>query len=43
MIKEITIGNKPSELKRVAGFVDEIGKELGLDGELLMNLNLVLE
>ena len=36
MIKEITIGNKPAELRRVAAFVDELG-------ELLMNLNLVLE
>jgi serine/threonine-protein kinase RsbW len=43
MIKEITIGNKPAELRRVAAFVDELGDEFALDGELLMNLNLVLE
>lgn len=43
MIKEITIGNKPAELRRVASFVDELGDEFALDGELLMNLNLVLE
>lgn len=43
MTREITIRNKPSELHRVAGFVEEIGKELGLDGELLMDLNLALE
>lgn len=43
MMREITIRNKPSELQRVANFVEEIGGELGIDGELLMNLNLALE
>lgn len=43
MKKEISIRNEISQLKQVAGFVDEIGKELCLDGELQMNLNLVLE
>ena len=43
MTREITIYNNPSELQRVACFVEAIGNELGLDGELLMNLNLALE
>ena len=43
MTQEITIQNTPSELQRVACFVEDIGNELGLDGELLMNLNLALE
>jgi serine/threonine-protein kinase RsbW len=43
MTREITIHNSASELHRVACFVEDIGNELGLDGELQMNLNLVLE
>lgn len=43
MRKEITIKNQISELERVNQFVDEIAEELGLDMELQMNLNLVLE
>jgi len=31
------------ELERVNQFVEEIGDELGLDMEMLMNLNLVIE
>ena len=43
MRKEITIKNQISELERVNQFLDEIAEELGLDMELHMNLNLVLE
>ncbi len=43
MKKEISIRNEVNELEKVAGFVEEIGQELGLDMELQMNLNLVLE
>ncbi len=43
MRKEITIKNEVNELERVNQFVDEIAEELGLDMELQMNLNLVLE
>ena len=43
MRKEIRIKNQVDELERVAQFVEEIGEELGLDAELLMNLNLVME
>ena len=43
MRKEITIKNQISELERVNQFVDEICEELGLDMELQMNLNLVME
>jgi len=43
MRKEIIIRNQVEELERVAQFVDEICEELGLDMELQMNLNLVLE
>ena len=43
MRKEITIKNQVSELERVNQFVDEIAEELGLDMELQMNLNLVME
>ena len=43
MRKEITIKNQISELERVNQFIDEIAEELGLDMELQMNLNLVLE
>lgn len=43
MRKEITIKNQISELERVNQFIDEIAEELGLDMELQMNLNLVME
>lgn len=43
MRKEIKIKNQVSELDRVAQFVEEIGEELGLDMEMQMNLNLVME
>ena len=43
MKKEIRIKNQISELERVNQFIDEIGEELGLDMELQMNLNLVME
>ena len=43
MRKEITIKNQISELERVNQFVNEICEELGLDMELQMNLNLVME
>ena len=43
MRKEITIKNQIGELERVNQFLDDIAAELGLDMELQMNLNLVLE
>ena len=43
MKKEITVKNQVSELEKVACFVEEIGEELGLDMEMQMNLNLVME
>ncbi len=43
MKKEITIRNKVSELEHINRFIDEIAEELGLDMELKMNLNLVIE
>ena len=43
MRKEITIKNQVSELEHVNQFIDEIAEELGLDMELTMNLNLVME
>ncbi len=43
MKKEITIRNKVSELEHINRFIEEIGQELGLDMELQMNLNLVIE
>ncbi len=43
MKKEIKIKNEVGELERVNQFVEEIGAELGLDMELQMNLNLVME
>ena len=43
MRKEITIKNQIGELERVNQFLEEIASELGLDMELQMNLNLVLE
>lgn len=43
MRKEIKLKNQVSELDLMAQFIEETGEELGLDMELLMNLNLVLE
>ena len=43
MRKEICIKNQIAELDHVAQFVEEICDELGLDMELQMNLNLVME
>ena len=43
MRKEISIKNEIGELERINQFLDEIADELGLDMELRMNLNLVLE
>ena len=43
MRKEIKLKNQVSELDLMAQFIEETGEKLGLDMELLMNLNLVLE
>ena len=43
MKKEIKIKNHVEELEKVNQFVEEICEELGLDMELQMNLNLVME
>lgn len=43
MRKEIKLKNQVGELDLMAQFIEETGEELGLDMELLMNLNLVLE
>ena len=43
MRKELRIKNQVTELEKVAQFVEEIGEELGLNMELQMNLNLVME
>ena len=43
MKKEIKIKNQVGELEKVNAFNEEIGEELQLDMELLMNLNLVME
>ena len=43
MRKELKLKNQVGELERVNHFVEEIGEELGLDMELRMNLNLVME
>lgn len=43
MRKELSIKNEIGELARVNQFLDGIAEELGLDMELQMNLNLVLE
>ncbi len=43
MRKEIHIKNQVGELEHVAQFIEEISEELGLDMELQMNLNLVME
>lgn len=43
MEKEIRIKNQIGELEKIAQFIEEICEELGLDMELQMNLNLVIE
>ena len=43
MRRELKIKNRIEELEQVARFVEDIGDELGLDMELRMNLNLVME
>ena len=43
MRKELKLKNQMQELERVNQFIEEIGGELGLDMELQMNLNLVIE
>jgi len=43
MKKELKLKNQVGELERVNQFIEEIGEELGLDMELRMNLNLVME
>ena len=43
MNKKLNIKNRIGELERVNQFIEEIGVELGLDMELQMNLNLVME
>lgn len=43
MRKELCIKNQMTELEKVNQFIDEIGEELGLNMELTMNLNLVME
>ncbi len=43
MRKELKLKNQMQELERVNLFVEEICEELGLDMELQMNLNLVIE
>ena len=43
MKKELILKNQIGELVRVNQFVEEIAEELGLDAELKMNLNLVME
>lgn len=43
MRKELKLKNQMQELERVNLFVEEICEEFGLDMELQMNLNLVIE
>lgn len=43
MRKELKLKNRMEELERVNQFVEEIVDELGLDMEMQMNLNLVIE
>ena len=43
MRKELKLKNQMGELERVNQFIEEIGEELGLDLEMQMNLNLVME
>jgi serine/threonine-protein kinase RsbW len=41
--KEIKVKNQVNELEHVLQFIEEIGDELGIDMELVMNLKLVME
>lgn len=41
--REIKLKNQVGELEHVLQFIEEIGDELGLDMELVMNLKLVME
>ncbi len=43
MKKELILKNHVGELERVNQFIREIGDDLKLDSEMLMNLNLVIE
>jgi len=43
MRKKLKLRNQIGELERVNRFIEEIGEELGLSEELMMNLNLVME
>jgi serine/threonine-protein kinase RsbW len=43
MRKQLKLKNQIGELARVNQFIEELGDELGLDMELQMNLNLVME
>ena len=43
MKKELRLKNQMDELQRVNCFIEEICEELGLDMEMQMNLNLVIE
>ena len=43
MKKKLKLKNQVGELAQVNQFVEEIADELGLDAELQMNLNLVME
>ncbi len=43
MKKELILNNHVDELERVNQFIAEIGSDLNLEPELLMNLNLVIE
>ena len=43
MRKELLIKNHLSELEKVGQFIEEIGDELGLSMEMIMNLTLVME
>ena len=43
MRKELKLKNRMEELERVNQFVEEIVDELGLDMEMQLNLNLVIE
>ena len=43
MNKELIIKNDVAALEKLAAFIEEVAAELGLDPEMEMNLNLVLE
>lgn len=43
MEKEITLNNDLSEISRLEAFVEELGAELELAPDLVMNINLALE